>query len=367
MLKSILFRLFFLVFFVLSAYYIFYVQTEKYESKSIIMIKDISRGQSISPFGSLLSGSISKSMQDAKLLEVFIKSSEMFNLLDEKYNLTAYYKSTKIDVLNRLSDKSTLPLFELNKRNLMLNYQEDLNIVYDEPSSTLSIGFAHANAKIAQKIVESIIEHASKTLNIFEKKSSEIILQFLKKQELEKYKLFITSIKELLAYQSKHKTFDPKIDMESKSAILAGLESQRVQKEVEYESKLQYMNSNSTEIRLDRNSIEKIKNNIEKIKDEISGAKGKKELNVNVSEFELLKSKVEFNKKIYSQILIKLEETNVMVRQNAKNLIVVVKPNIADSYSYPNKIKNIFSIFIIMFFLYGILSMIIKLIKDHKD
>lgn len=370
--KRILFKLFFLSTFISITYYIYFIKTEKYESKSIIMIKDISGGQSMSPLGTLLSVGSSKSMQDAKLLEVYIQSAEMYNLVNKEFDLSSYYSSSQIDILHRLSDgvkifKFKIPFLGINKRNLLSKYSDDLSIVYDDSSATLNISFAHADAKIAQKIVNSIIRHSAKTLNLFEKKSSEIILSYLKKLEIEKYTLFISSMQDLLRYQNQHKTFDPKIDIELKSSILSNLESQVIQKEVEYQSKLQYMNPHSTEMQLHENTIENIRNNIEKIKNEISGSLDNEELNVNVSDFELLKSKMEFNKEIYRQILVKLEETNILVNQNTKNLIVVAKPEIADSYSSPNKIKDTFSIFIILFFLYGIFSMIFKLIQDHKD
>lgn len=367
LLGSILFTLFFLGLFIAIAYYIFYIQTEKYESKSIIMVKDLSKGQAVSPLGALLSVGSSASMQDSKLLEVYIKSEEMYDKIDSEFNLTLYYTSSKIDPLNRLSRSSSLVVFEANIENLLLEYHNDLTIIYDEPSSTLSVAFSHADARLAQHIVEKIITHAGKALNVFEKKSSEIILTFLKKQEHEKYNLFLSSLKELLVYQNKHKTFDPKIDIEVKSTILAELESQLIQKEVIYSSKLQYMNSKAPEMILFANNIAHIKRNIRKVKNKISGSKGNKELNVNVSDFQLLKSKVEFHKEIYQQVLVRLEETNVLVSQNTKNLIVVARASFSDSYRYPNKLKDTFSVFIIIIFLYGVLSMIFKLIKDHKD
>ncbi|CAA6825353.1 MAG: Capsular polysaccharide export system inner membrane protein KpsE [uncultured Sulfurovum sp.] len=364
---SILFKLFFLGIFLAISYYILYLQTEKYESKSTVMVKDLSQAQSVSPLGALLSVGNSASMQDSKLLEVYIKSEEMYELIDNEFNLTLYYTSSAVDKWNRLSRESDLPMFEANMANLLLKYHDDLSIVYDEPSSTLSIGFAHANPKIAQQIVKKIIIHAGKTLNVFEKKSSEIVLKFLKKQEKEKYNLFLSSVKDLLAYQNKNKTFNPQIDIESKSSILAGLESQLIQKEVEYNSKLQYMNPKAPEMILFFSNINHIKRSIKKVKNKISGSKGKKELNVNLSDFELLKSKVDFNKEIYGQILLRLEETTVLVRQNTKNLIVISKASLADAYSYPNKTKDTFSVFIIILFLYGVLSMIFQIIKDHKD
>jgi len=365
---NIFFKVLFLILFFYILYYISFVQTEKYESKTIIMVKDLSKEQSSSPLSSLLmAGAGSSALTDAMLLSVYIKSSDMFNLLDKEFNLTAYYAGDKIDILNRLSNNILLPSYILNSKNLLSKYNSDLMIVYDEPSATIKISFAHANPKIAKQVVEHIILHSSKILNFFEKKNTEVVLTFLEKQERKKHALFIKALEKLLSYQNKYHTIDPRIEIESKSSILAGLESELIQKNVLYNSKAQYLNKSTAEMKLLKGNITYIKKSIRDIKRKITGSKGTRKLNVNMSDFTLLKSKVEFEKQVYIQTLVKLEETKVLVNQNTKNLIVVSAAKVADSYTYPNKIKDSFSIFIILSFIYGILILIFTIIRDHKD
>ena len=366
---NVFFKILFLSLFVSSVYYIFYIETERYESQSIIMIKDLSKEQSTSSLGSLLLpvGAGSESMVDAKLLEVYIKSLDMFSVLDKEFNLTAYYKSEKIDILHRLSNDFFLPSYWFNKENLLVENNKDLLIIYDEPSTTIKLGFAHENGKTAKKIVESIIRQSSKILNLFENKNTKVVLDFLKKQERQKHQLFISSLEDLLIYQNRTSTIDPKVDINVKNKILAGLEGDLIQKNVEYNSKAQYLNVNNAEMRLLKGNIHFIEKSIKEIKAKITGKEGNQKLNVNMSDFTLLTSKLEFNKQLYIQTLVKLEETKVLVSQNTKNLIVVSQASIADSYTYPNKFKDTFSVLIILMLIYGIINLIFIIIRDHKD
>ena len=366
-LTAIFFKILFLSILIYSIFYIFYIKTEKYESNSVIMIKDLSQGQSVSPLSSLLLPSGSESMSDAKVLEIYIESEDMFEVLDREFNLSDYYASKEIDFLHRLSAKMLLPTLQINRDNVLSKYNEDLMIVYDEPSATTKLAFSHANSSIAQNIVTRIIAESSRMLNLFESKNSEIILDFLKKQERQKHLLFIDSLEELLAYQNKNQTIDPKVDIEVKNKILAGLQSDLIKKNVEYNSKSQYLNATTTEMKLLKGNINYIKRSIKQIKKEITGSTKNKQLNVNMSDFMLLKSKVEFNKQLYIQTLVKLEETKVLVSQNRKNLIVVTRATLATSYKYPNKIKDSLSFLIVLSFLYGILTLILTIIRDHKD
>ena len=363
----ILFKLLLVLFFIFLAYYIIEIETEKYESGTIVMVKDLSVKQSVLPLGAMLMPTGSESTKDAKLLELYLKSSTTYRLLDRDFKLSDYYSSDAIDYARRLKDSSPLLHLQKNRMNLLTKYNSDLSIIYDEISTTIELKFAHADAKIAKKIVEKLTRYASEALNLFEKKNSKVVLDFLQKQERKKYRVYMDSLQKLLAYQNQHNTIDPQIDVASKNKILSGLESQLVQKEVEYNAKQQYLNLNSAEMQILQGNIDYIAQSIANIKSQMAGDRDRQELNVNVSDFELLKSEMAFNKEMYHQTLAKLEETTVIFGQQSKNLIVISRAGVAENYKYPNKIKDVLSLFIVFIFLYGITGMIFSIIRDHKD
>jgi len=366
--KGIILKIIFIVLIFASVYYVLFVKTEKYESNSIVMVKDLSQKQSTSPLGALLSAGATGTAQDSMLLDLYIKSSDMFELLDKKYGFRDYYAGEQIDFYARLYKNSLVENRKLNDINFLERYNNDLTLLFDEASSTLTIHFAHADAKVAQEVVQTIILHATEMLNEMEKKSSTIVLKFLKELEKEKYELFLLSLKKLLMYQNSHNSISPKIEVETKSAILAQLEGELVQKEVSYRGKEQYMNPSSPEMKLLRGNISHLKSSIAKIKKEMTGKSKKSgELNQELADFELLKSEADFNKEVYRQTLAKLEESAIMASQNTKNLIVVSSAKIADSYTYPNKFKDIVSIVLLLSLLYGIVGLVMTIIRDHKD
>ncbi|HIQ27885.1 MAG TPA: hypothetical protein EYH42_05245 [Sulfurovum sp.] len=364
--KTIL-KLFFTLAFIISTSYVVLLETERYQSNSLITIRDLSQKQATSSFDMILSQT-SPVMQDSKLLELYIRSGDMFSHLDTKFNLSSYYSGTKIDVLRRLSKESPLPFYKLTKENLLEEYNKDLFIIYDTASTALQVGFAHADPKIAQAIVESIIEHSSDTLNRLERENANVALHFLEKQVDESKITFIHTIKKMIEYQNEHNTIDPNLDVQSKSTILANLEGDLIKKTVEYQSAGKFMIKNSAEQKIAQNTIVNLKKEIKKVKQSIAGSDiDSKELNEAVFDFELLKNDMDFSKEIYRQSLVKLEELRTQVNQNIKNLLVINKPSLAEKYTYPDKTKKILTLFIILVFLYSILISIITLLRDHRD
>ena len=361
--KTIL-RLLFIAIFFTVGYYIVNVETERYESVTITLLKDLSKKQSME-LGSLL-GQTSSTMQDSKILELYMRSNEMYEYLDEKYQLSSYYTSHRLDFVQRLYADTSVPFYLASKENLLKAYNKDLFVVFDEPSGTLSISFSHIDKKVAKEILESIIQHSDKVINHFSKENAQVALSFIEKQKEENKALFIGSIKKLIQYQNKHHTIDPNLDVTRKINILAILESDLIKTEVEYNSKTKTYNLNGAEMKMLKETVLNLKKSIKRVEAQLAGSSDGT-INANVFDFSLIQSDMEFNKEIYRQTLINQEEIKIEVNQNAKHLIVVSQPTLADNYTYPNKPWDIFTLLIVLFFLYSILTTIISIIEDHKD
>jgi capsular polysaccharide transport system permease protein len=361
---KILLRILFVIVFALIATYIVKYETNRYESTSIVLLKDLSKKQNMELSALATLGQTSNTMQDSKVVELYIRSNEMFEYIDKLYNLHAHYTSNILDKVQRLYVNSMLPSYSASKKNLLKKYNDNLFVIFDEPSGTLSIGFIHTDPKIAKKILQSIIEHSDIVINKFDKENAQVALDFIAKQKKVDKVNFNTSIKKLITYQNKHHTIDPNLDVERKNTILASLEAELIKMEVEYSSKSKTYNLNGSEMKILKETVLNIKKSIKRVKAQMVGSG---DLNANVFNFELLKNNMQFNKEIYKQALINHEELKLEVSQNAKHLLIISHPTLADSYSYPNKIWDIFTLWIILFFLYTILVTIVSIIKDHKD
>ncbi|RLA76947.1 MAG: hypothetical protein DRG30_01590 [Epsilonproteobacteria bacterium] len=353
--------------FAATAIYIFRYETERYESQSVVSLKDLSRKQAMDSIGSIITGPSGDS-QGSRLLELYIKSHEMYDYLEYKFHLSEYYTSETIDELHRLYKDSKLKHFDANKENFLIKYNEDLSILYDEPTSTLAINFAHADLNTSKVILQAIIDRSADVVNQFEKENAKVALKFIEKQSNENKAIYIASIKEMLKYQNKHLTIDPNIDVQTQSTIIANLESELMQKEVEYNSKSKFFNKNTYEMRILKDTMINIEKNIIKVKHKMTGkSTEKRELNENVFDFELIKSDMEFNKEIYRQALINQEELKIEVSQNAKNLLTISTPIVSEYYTYPAKYQDTLTVLLIIFFFYGIVTTILTILQDHKD
>jgi len=350
----------FLAIFLLLNFYYLVIKSELYESKTLLVVKDLVSNSSTSSLGlSLLGMGTSSQLQDSKIIEEYLKSLDVYLRLDEKFNLTDHYRSDELDFVQRLSANA-------KTEDFLRLYNAHLTVYYDEISSLLNISFRHVDAKKAQEVLEFLVQEAEAKLNEINRKTSQKKLAFIE-QEYQKAKTKMeNSSKRLEDYQNTHLLLDPSTQASATSGVISELEATLIQKQIEYATAKNYLNEDSHELQVLKNEIDEIKKSIAAQKRELSGT-SKDRLNKILFEYEKLKLQLEFDTEVYKNALLQLESTKLEVSKEAKTLSVIVKPNLADGYTYPNKPKVFITILVVMLILYGIISLLISIIRDHKE
>ena len=365
---KIIFNLLFLSILVYGIYYIVNIKTKKYASTSIFIIKNLNMQNNTSNIPTLFFPQ-NNDAKDAYLVSKYIRSWEMFKKLDKDFLFSEYYASKDIDYLNRLDKNSSLPFKILDQQNLLKAYNNDLIINYDDLSGTIQIEFAHKSPEIAKLVVEDIIKISNKKLNLIEKENGKKALEFFKKQVEEKRKKYIKNYQNLMYFQNSHNTLSPTEDIKKYNTILADLEANLINTKIEYQNKIKILPAASDILSGLRSKMAEIRANIKRIKAKLAGrSKGKanKTLNNYQYKFNLLKENLEFSKQLYMDALLKYEELKATISKNSKNVIVLSKPIKSDEYKYPQMVREILEYFFIIFFIYILITGIIKIIADHR-
>jgi capsular polysaccharide transport system permease protein len=308
---------------------------------------------------SLLGMGNSSQLQDSMIVEEYLKSLDMFKEVDAKFSLSEHYKSKAIDFVERLPQDATM-------EEILAMYNKHLILFYDESSGILNISFLHVDPKKAQEILEFLVDRVDYQINEFNRRKAKKQLKFVE-SEFEKAKAkFEEAARKVEEYQNKHLLLDPTAEATSKSGIIAELEAKLAQKELELATKKRYLNDKNFEIVSLKNEIKEIKKSIENAKKNLTGDQ-KGRLNEVMFAYEQLKLQLEFATEVYKNALLQLETTKIEVAKNDKTLSIVSKPNLPDGYSYPNKPKVFITILMLTLLLYGIFTMLVSIIRDHKE
>ena len=95
--------LFILVFIILNLYYLV-IKEELYESKTVLMVRDLSSSAPSANLGlDILGVGSSSQLQDSMVVQEYLLSLDMFLLLDTEFSIIGHYKSSELDFFERLS------------------------------------------------------------------------------------------------------------------------------------------------------------------------------------------------------------------------------------------------------------------------
>lgn len=347
------------IFIILNIYYLF-IKTELYQSKTALIVRDMSQKTSTSDLGlSLLGMNNSSQLQDSKIVEEYLKSLDVYQMINNKFDLTNYYKSDSLDFVQRLRENDTI-------EDVVEFYNNHLEIYYDETSNILSVAFNHNDPKKAKEILEFLVENVEYQLNEFNRTKAKKELSFVEKEYLNAKKKMEDSSTKLEEYQNNHLLLDPTNQATSSTGIISGLESQITQKKIEYSAKKNYLNNNSFELISIKNEIQEMETSVKTLKKKLSGRENDR-LNKILFDYDKLKLQLEFDTEVYKNILIQLETTKIDTIKNNKTLSILSKPNLPDGYTYPDKPKVFITILILTLLIFGIISLLGSIIRDHKE
>ena len=350
-------RNFFILVFLVGSFYILMIETRLYHSGSITMVKNLS--DSAPDLGGLgiFAPAASSTVKDARILQAYLSSEDELQRLDKLFRLNEHYHSDALDPWDRLWDYAS-------REDFYRKYLSRLQLDLDEVSGLLTIGFLHTDANTSRAIVEQLIADSDAKINEYNRLVAKKRLSYLVKQVARSKEELDHSIEQLKKFQSGHSLLDPGSSAQTRSAIIANLESTLVRKEAELNEMQSFMSEKNLEVvRLKREIVE-IKKALKKIRKGLAG-KGNESLNTVLFEFEYLKGIVEMNRELYKAAVLQYEQTKAEISKNPKVLMKLTQPNLPDEYSYPQKAKSIFMLFLMLSLGYGIFALIHNIVKEH--
>ncbi len=351
--------LFLIIPFTLFLVYIGFFAVEKYRAESIYVIRDLSTKENMGvDLGIFSTGSTGKKL-DADIVVHFLQSMDMFTRIDARFDLKARYRSEKTDILERL-------IWNPADEDFVALYRKNLKIVPDEFSGITTISFASADPRLAQSILQFLLEAGEAFLNQLNHDTVEKKISFLSQQLAENKNKSEATVQLLETFQNEHRLVDPSVDLAAYHGIIAEIEADIIRKTAAYNQLLRYMSADTIDAIKLKNEIEEYKAALEKVKNRLSGPKNQ-HLNDLLFEYQRLKADVDFARKVYEKTLIQYELNKMEALQESKMFEVIAAPTLPDGHVYPKRIHMTLTAIILLLVGYKIITLIWAVIQDHKD
>ena len=338
--------------------YFGFIAADVYISESRFVVRSPER-QTASPLGMLLKGTgFTRSQDDSYTVQDFMLSRDALRALDE--NLKVREAFGKGDVFSRFPGLDWDDSFE----NMHRYYQKMVSVQLDPVSSIATVTVRAFSADEAQKINQNLLEMSEALVNQLNERGRQDMIRFAANEVA----LAENKAKHAALALARYRNEKGVIDPEKQSAIplqqVAKLQDELIAAKSQL-AQLQLLTRENPQIPVLKQRIQVLETEIDLESGRVAG--GGRSLASKAAEFQRLALEKEFADKQLASALASLEQARNEAQRQQLYLERIAQPNLPDAAMEPRRLRAILAVFVLGLIAWGVLSMLIAGIKEHRD
>lgn len=339
--------------------YFYFIGRPRYFIRSDIIVRKIGNENKSFSLESLLNTGNQGSLEDAKYLQVFLKSSQVFEALENEINFREVYKRKGLDIFagvkNNFSRDKTYRFFK-----------KQVSVTLDTSSGIIILRTFAYDPGTSYLISKFLIEEAENFVNDLNQSIYKKQINFVNKEVFSNYKKLEKASSQLSAFQRLNQIFDAKNEASAGILLINELQSKLAKEKIELGNlRRTFVDENSPEIAFKKSEIEAIKIQIDFERNELVAPKGK-DLTKKVQKLSELENNLKFASDIYKSALNSSEQNRIDSIRKQRFIAVINKPvKPEDEYLYWRHRGFLTSLAVIL--VSFLLIKFLKSVSDNRD
>jgi capsular polysaccharide transport system permease protein len=344
----------------LATIYFGFIASDVYISESRFVVRTPQR-QAPSGLGVLLQNAgFSRSQDDTYTVHDFMNSRDALQKINQQIPLHKTFTDQRIDLFNRFNGFGLDDSFE----SLYLYYQKHITLVLDPMSSISTLNIRAFSADDAYRVNEMLLQMGENLINQLNERGRQDMIRFAKAEVDAAEQKAKDAALALSSYRTHNAVFDP----ERQSA----LQLQQVSK---LQDELITTTTQLAQVRgftPDNPQIPALQKRVQTLEAEITTAMakvtgGSASLTNKVAEYERLVLERALTDKQLAAALASLEQARNDAQRKQLYLERIVQPNKPDVAVEPRRLRSVLATLVLGLILWGVLSLLIAGVREHKD
>jgi capsular polysaccharide transport system permease protein len=345
----------------ISILYFGLIASDVYVSEARFVVRAPQKQASVSGLGSLLQNAgFSSSHEDSYTVQDFMKSRDAVEGINKQLPLREAFGAKNADFFSRFNS------FGLNdsSEDLYKYYQNKIEINLDATSSISTMTIHAFTPEDAYRINEMLLQMGENLVNQLNTRGRQDMIGFATSE----VKLAEQKAKEaalaLSSYRNKNSVFDP----ERQSALQLQQITKLQEALITTNAQLAQIESSSPQnpqIPALRLHVKVLQKEMDEQMSKVAG--GDKSLTNKAAEYERLALERGFADRQLAAALASLENARNEAQRKQLYLERIVQPNQPDTALEPKRLKGIAATFLLGLILWGILTILIAGVREHRD
>jgi capsular polysaccharide transport system permease protein len=342
-----------------AAIYYGFVASDVYISESKFVVRSPER-QTITGLGALFrSAGFSRAQDDSHTVQEYINSRDALKLLNEQVKLGDIYSSNDIDRISRFAGIDTDNSFEA----LFRYYLKKVAIRTDTASSISILTVRSFTPESAQKANQLLLEQSEALVNRLNERGRQDLVRYATLELVNAQKKAAASALAVAQYRSTQNVIDPERQATVQIQQITKLQDEKLAITAQI-SQLRLVSPQNPQIPSLQNRLQLIDQQIAQETSRLTGPQ--KSLSNKASEFQRLQLEAEFANRQLASAFASLEAARNEVQRQQSYIERIAAPSLPDIGSEPYRLRNTIAVTIFGLLAWGILSMLLAGVREHK-
>lgn len=345
--------------FFLGSYYLFFIASDRYVSGAGFAVRSMTnqgKGDLLTSVTGLASSGSSTS--DSYIVNKFLASMDLFNVVNEKSDFLSIYSNPDIDFLSSLNP-------DLSREEKLKYWRRYIDSDFDPSSGIIRYEIQAFDPQSAHEIANLILQEVRNLINKLSEQARKDTMNYAKSELVHAQTNLMESREALRLFREETKSVDLSAIASSQINLLANLEKQLI----DVKARISVLKKS---LDLNAPSIKALKRKEEALISQISEKSGglnitgyPRDLSALLENQEVLKTKITFAESSYASAMASLESARIEASRNQRYLAIYSYPFIPEHPLYPQKL--LWSIYLLLglSLVWGICILLVLSIRDH--
>jgi len=243
-------------------------------------------------------------------------------------------------------------------------YSGKIKVEYDSSSSITTLTVRAYDPKSAQRFNEQLLEMAEQTVNRMSERGRMDLINVAQNEVNVAKAQAQSSATALAQYRNQQGLLDPEKQAAVQMQMISKLQDQLIATRTQL-LELRTLASASPQIPVLETRAKGLAREIDTQMGAVAGNKGS--LAASAVRYQRLAIENQFTEKQLSSALASLEEARSEARRKRAYLERVVEPNLPDYWLEPRRVRGVFSVFLVGLIVWGVLSLLLAGLMEHRD
>jgi len=306
------------------------------------------------------SGSFARSQDDAHTVHDFMRSRDAMKRIDDESPLRETFGSKRYDALARFNG------FNLDGSNeaLFKHYQKAVSVDVDTSTGISTLRVNAFTADDAARINERLLQMGETLVNDLNERGRKDLIRFAQTEVAEAEEKSRAAALALSAYRNEHAVFDPERQGALQLQGVSKLQDELISTTVQI-TQLRTLTPDNPQLPALERRLGSLQNAMQGELSKVAGGTGS--LSKKAADFERLSMDRVFAEKQLATALSALEQARSEAQRKQLYLERIAQPSRPDIGLEPRRGRSIFTTFLVGFLLWGIMSMLVAGVREHRD